>query len=167
MVDVVIGTALLSVLAMCLPAEAAGHQNDMLRYMGETFIGPRFGKLVGWVFGLLLLSAVNTAITGMVVAALCDGPRRRTARHLPAAQPLWRPLGRRSSPRRSCRSSCSTSTTRSKGLAALYAIGVVGAIAINLGSCAFAKTIDLQRHERLIMKLTLRRAGRRLDDHRR
>ena len=32
-----------------------------------------------------------------------------------------------------------------EGLAALYAIGVVGAIAINLGSCAFAKTIDLKQ----------------------
>ena len=41
-----------------------------------------------------------------------------------------------------------------EGLAALYAIGVVGAIAINLGSCAFAKAIDLKRLERLTMKGT-------------
>jgi HPt (histidine-containing phosphotransfer) domain-containing protein/CheY-like chemotaxis protein len=34
--------------------------------MGETFVGPLFGKAVGWVFALLLLSAVNTAIGGMV-----------------------------------------------------------------------------------------------------
>ena len=40
MVDVVIGTALLSVLAMCLPEAAKGHPNDMLRYMGGIFLGP-------------------------------------------------------------------------------------------------------------------------------
>jgi amino acid transporter len=66
MLDVVIGTALLSVLAMCLPDAAKAHQNDMLRYMGEVFIGPHFANLVGWVFGALLISAVNTAITGIV-----------------------------------------------------------------------------------------------------
>src|ERR1035437_3421443 len=65
-VDVVLGTALLCVLAMCLPDGAREHQNDMLRYMGEVFVGPRFANLVGWVFGLLLISAVNTAITGIV-----------------------------------------------------------------------------------------------------
>ena len=43
---------------------------------------------------------------------------------------------------------------RVEGLAALYAIGVVGAIAINLGSCAFAKSIDLRRVERIIMRGT-------------
>jgi nucleotide-binding universal stress UspA family protein len=41
-----------------------------------------------------------------------------------------------------------------EGLAALYAIGVVGAIAINLGSCAFAKSIGLQKVERITMKVT-------------
>ena len=45
MVGVVIGTALLSVLAMCLPlTPAREHQNDMLRYMGEIFLGPQFGQ---------------------------------------------------------------------------------------------------------------------------
>ncbi|MCX6916013.1 MAG: amino acid transporter, partial [Verrucomicrobia bacterium] len=67
MLEVVILTALLSVLAMCLPLPADQlytHKEDMLRYMGETFLGPAFGKVVGWVFALLLLSAVNTAIGG-------------------------------------------------------------------------------------------------------
>ena len=41
-----------------------------------------------------------------------------------------------------------------EGLAALYAIGVVGAITINLGSCAFAKSIPLKNFERLTMKGT-------------
>jgi hypothetical protein len=42
-----------------------------------------------------------------------------------------------------------------EALSHLYAIGVVGAIAINVGSTAFASQLDLSARERLIMKLTL------------
>jgi nucleotide-binding universal stress UspA family protein/L-asparagine transporter-like permease len=153
MVDVVIGTALLCVLAMCLPDAARGHQNDMLRYMGEVFIGPRFANLVGWVFGVLLISAVNTAITGIVALLYVmarDGELPDTFLLLNRFGVPWVGL--------------ITATIlpvvvlniddKVEGLAALYAIGVVGAIAINLGSCAFARAVTLKRHERLIMKGT-------------
>ncbi len=153
MLDVVIGTALLAVLAMCLPDAAKQHQNDMLRYMGEVFIGPHFANLVGWVFGVLLISAVNTAITGIVALLYVmarDGELPDTFLLLNRFGVPWVGL--------------ITATIlpvvvlniddKVEGLAALYAIGVVGAIAINLGSCAFAKTIDLKRFERLTMKGT-------------
>ena len=153
MLDVVIGTALLAVLAMCLPDAAKEHQNDMLRYMGEVFIGPHFGNLVGWVFGILLISAVNTAITGMVALLYVmarDGELPDTFLLLNSFGVPWVAL--------------ITATVlpvvvlniddKVEGLAALYAIGVVGAIAINLGSCAFAKSIDLRRYERITMKGT-------------
>jgi nucleotide-binding universal stress UspA family protein len=39
-------------------------------------------------------------------------------------------------------------------LASLYAIGVVGAIAVNLGSCTFNRHMKLAWHERLIMGIT-------------
>jgi nucleotide-binding universal stress UspA family protein len=153
MLDVVIGTALLSVLAMCLPDAAKEHQNDMLRYMGEVFIGPHFANLVGWVFGVLLISAVNTAITGIVALLYVmarDGELPDTFLLLNRFGVPWVGL--------------ITATVlpvvvlniddKVEGLAALYAIGVVGAIAINLGSCAFAKTIDLKKYERITMKAT-------------
>ena len=153
MVDVVIGTALLSVLAMCLPDAAKEHQNDMLRYMGQVFVGPRFATLVGWVFGLLLISAVNTAITGMVALLYVmarDGELPDTFLLLNRFGVPWVGL--------------ITATIlpvvvlniddKVEGLAALYAIGVVGAIAINLGSCAFAKSIVLKPFERITMKGT-------------
>ena len=153
MLDVVIGTALLAVLAMCLPDAAKEHQNDMLRYMGEVFIGPHFANLVGWVFGVLLISAVNTAITGIVALLYVmarDGELPDTFLLLNRFGVPWVGL--------------ITATIlpvvvlniddKVEGLAALYAIGVVGAIAINLGSCAFAKSIDLKRFERLTMKGT-------------
>jgi amino acid transporter len=153
MLDVVIGTALLAVLAMCLPDAAKEHQNDMLRYMGEVFIGPHFGNLVGWVFGALLISAVNTTITGIVALLYVmarDGEMPDTFLLLNRFGVPWVGL--------------ITATVlpvvvlniddKVEGLAALYAIGVVGAIAINLGSCAFAKSIDLRRYERITMKVT-------------
>jgi nucleotide-binding universal stress UspA family protein/L-asparagine transporter-like permease len=153
MLDVVIGTALLGVLAMCLPDAAKEHQNDMLRYMGEVFIGPHFANLVGWVFGVLLISAVNTAITGIVALLYVmarDGELPDTFLLLNRFGVPWVGL--------------ITATIlpvvvlniddKVEGLAALYAIGVVGAIAINLGSCAFARSIDLKKFERIIMKGT-------------
>ncbi len=153
MVDVVIGTAMLSVLAMCLPDAAKEHQNDMLRYMGDIFLGPKFGILVGWVFGLLLISAVNTAITGMVALLYVmahDGELPDPFLQLNRFGVPWVAL--------------ITATIlpvvvlniddKVEGLAALYAIGVVGAIAINLGSCAFAKSIPLKGFERITMKGT-------------
>jgi amino acid transporter len=153
MVDVVLGTALLSVLAMCLPDAARQHQNDMLRYMGQVFYGEQFARVVGWVFGLLLISAVNTAITGIVALLYVmarDGELPEPFLQLNRFGVPWVAL--------------ITATILPvlvlniddsvAGLAALYAIGVVGAIAINLGSCAFAKTIDLKRRERIVMKLT-------------
>jgi amino acid transporter len=150
MLDVVIGTALLSVLAMCLPDEARQHQNDMLRYMGEVFLGRKFGIVVGWVFGLLLISAVNTALTGMVSLLYVmahDGEMPEPFLQLNRFGVPWVAL--------------ILATVLPvvvlniddsvEGLSSLYAIGVVGAIAINIGSCALAKNLDLRKHERLIM----------------
>jgi nucleotide-binding universal stress UspA family protein len=45
-------------------------------------------------------------------------------------------------------------TRKFEALAGLYAIGVVGAIAVNLGSCTFNKRLDLTWYQRLLMGLT-------------
>ncbi len=153
MADVVIGTAVLSVLAMTLPGLARNHPNDMLRYMGEVFVSPSFGVVVGWVFGLLLISAVNTAITGMVALLYVmahDGEMPETFLFLNRFGVPWVAL--------------ITATILPvlvlniddsvEGLAGLYAIGVVGAIAINIGSCGFARQIELKPYERVIMRAT-------------
>jgi amino acid transporter len=141
------------VLAMCLPNAAREHQNDMLRYMGEIFYGPRFGVVVGWVFGLLLISAVNTAITGMIALLYVmahDGELPEQFLQLNRFGVPWVPL---------IAATILPVVVLDIGdsvenLAALYAIGVVGAIAINLGSCGFAKTLSLKGYERLTLKLT-------------
>ncbi len=153
MLDVVLGTALLSVLAMCLPDAAKQHQNDMLRYMGGVFLGPRFALVVAVVFGFLLISAVNTAITGMVAVLYVMARDGELPEHFLLLNRFGVPWV-----------ALITATVfpvlvlniddRVEGLAALYAIGVVGAIAINLGSCAFAGKVPLGKFERPIMKGT-------------
>jgi len=157
MLEVVIITALLSVLAMCLPLPAdqlATRKEDMLRYMGETFIGPAFGKVVGWVFALLLLSAVNTAIGGMV-ALLYVMARDR---ELPDT---FVQLNRFGVPWVALIAATVLPVivldvgNSVESLASLYAIGVVGAIALDIGSCAFASSLPLNQNQRRIMKLTV------------
>ncbi len=157
LLEVTLATGLLSVLAMCLPlaeARLGEHREDMLRYMGTVFVGPWFGNLVGWVFALLLLSAVNTAIGGMVALLYVMGRDRE----LPETFVLlnrfgvpWVPL---------------IAATilpvivldlneSVESLSSLYAIGVVGAIALDIGSCASAPSLPLDRRQRLLMKLTV------------
>jgi len=157
MLEVVFATALLSVLAMCLPLSADQlheHKEDMLRYMGETFVGPWFGKVVGIVFALLLLSAVNTATGGMVALLYVMARDRElpdTFLQLNRFGVPWVPL---------------IAATilpvivldigdSVEALAHLYAIGVVGAIVLDIGSCAFAKALPLATRERVIMKVTV------------
>ena len=157
MLEVVIMTALLSVLAMCLPLPAdqlGAHKEDMLRYMGETYVGPQFGKLVGWVVALLLLSAVNTAIGGMVALLYVMARDRElpdTFLQLNRFGVPWVPL---------IAATILPVVVLDVGdsveaLASLYAIGVVGAIALDIGSCAFAPTLPLNARQRRIMKLTV------------
>jgi nucleotide-binding universal stress UspA family protein len=157
MLEVVIVTALLSVLAMCLPLPADQlhtHKEDMLRYMGEVFVGPDFGKAVGWVFALLLLSAVNTAIGGMVALLYVMARDRElpdTFVQLNRFGVPWVPL---------IAATILPVVVLDVGdsveaLASLYAIGVVGAIVLDIGSCAFARTLPLSRGQRRAMKLTV------------
>jgi L-asparagine transporter-like permease len=154
MIEVVFGTAILSVLAMCLPGEAVHHETDLLRYMGELFVSPRFGIVVGWVFGLLLLSAVNTAIGGMVSLLYVMARDQE----IPL---VFSDLNNFGVPWVSLMLATIlpvivlNAEDSVSALASLYAIGVVGAIAINIGSCAFAgKKLNLANYERIIMGCT-------------
>ena len=76
--EVVLGTVLLGWAMLSLPQSLSPvlitHEEDMLRFLGEYFaadlttpaIGAAFGWIVGIVFGVLLLSAVNTAIVAVI-----------------------------------------------------------------------------------------------------
>ena len=163
--EVVVGTALLGWAMLSLPKELTpeltAHKEDMLRYLAEQYgghlagveVGQGFGFVVGAVFGLLLFSAVNTAVValiGVIYMMAQDGemPRQlaRLNRHGVPQIPLFIATG--------IPILILAVTKQFEGLAGLYAIGVVGAIAVNLGACTFNKRLDLSWFERGVMGIT-------------
>src|SRR5205823_5649915 len=134
---------------------------DMLRFTGEQFasatfspaIGNFFGWVVGIVFFLLLLSAANTAIVAMIgllymMSRDREMPRqfRRLNRHGVPTYPLLIAIG--------LPSVVLLFAGKFTALAGLYAIGVVGAITVNVGSCAFNRTVGFTWYDRLLFGMT-------------
>ena len=163
--EVVIVTALLGWAVLSIPKsytpELTAHKEDMLRFLGEYFgsaaagpaVGQVFGLIVGLVFGLLLCSAVNTAtvaLIGVIYMMAQDGelPRQlaRLNRHGVPRIPLFVAIA--------IPILILAVTDKFEALAGLYAIGVVGAITVNLGACTFNKRLALAWYERIIMGLT-------------
>lgn len=135
-------------------------RDSMLRYMGQVFatnlLGPSlgmvFGILISIVFFVLLLSAVNTAIVGLVgliYVLASDGELpemfKTTNRFGVPNAPLFfatvAPVA------------VLLAVPDIVGLANLYAVGFVGAIATNLGSTSTSK-LNLRIPERTMMFCT-------------
>jgi amino acid transporter/nucleotide-binding universal stress UspA family protein len=161
-IEVVGGTALLGWAMLSLPKsyapELEAHKEDMLRFLGQhyatlaggTWFGDAFSIFVGAVFGFLLISAVNTAIValiGVIYMMAQDG-------EMP---PQFARLNSHGVPRIPLIVAVAIPilvlavTRQFEGLAGLYAIGVVGAISVNLGACTFNKRLGLRVYEHLIM----------------
>jgi amino acid transporter len=138
-----------------------GVRDYMLRYMAEVFVGGAFGPLVGqiagWcvtiVIGVLLLSAVNTAIGGLIAIFFLlsrDGEippqfEKLNSFGVPAFGLLIATI---------IPAVLVVAVKDIAGLADLYAVGVVGAIATNLGASSTDKHLDLARWERILMFCT-------------
>lgn len=134
---------------------------DMLRFIGEYFgsatFGPAFGEMFGWIVGivffLLLLSAANTAIVAMIGLLYMmtrdqEMPHQfmRLNRHGVPQIPLLIAVGL---------PIIVIITTRNfTALAGLYAIGVVGAITVNLGSCCFNRVLPIKMYHRILFGFT-------------
>ena len=176
-IEVVCATAILGWAMLSLPAvlertlglstksEVAAillkRHEDMLRFMGEQFaaasfgawIGQAFGWVVGIVFLLLLLSAANTAIVamiGLLYMTARDGEMppqfKRLNRHGVPLYPLLIAVG--------LPVIVLMTATNFQSLAGLYAIGVVGAITVNLGSCTFNRAIGFTWYDRVLFGIT-------------
>ena len=176
-IEVVCATAVLGWAMLSLPAvlertlglstksEVAAillkRHEDMLRFMGEQFaaasfgvwIGQAFGWIVGIVFLLLLLSAANTAIVamiGLLYLTARDGEMpphfKRLNRHGVPLYPLLIAVG--------LPVIVLMTATNFQSLAGLYAIGVVGAITVNLGSCTFNRAIGFTWYNRVLFGIT-------------
>jgi nucleotide-binding universal stress UspA family protein len=102
---------------------------------------------------LLLLSAVNTAVSaliGLFYMMARDGEMPKSFVRLNVFGVPWIPLTMAM-----ILPLLVTAVAEDlEMLAGLYAIGVVGAIAVNLGSCTFNKRMPLRWYERTVMGLT-------------
>ncbi len=163
--EVSLGTALLAWAVLSLPhalqPELAARKDDILRFAAEHYAAQAFGPLAGQAFGwfvgisfaLLLFSAVNTAVAAMIGVTFMmandnEMPRSftRLNRHGVPLIPLLIAVG--------LPVVILLVSPGLEALAGLYAIGVVGAIAVNLGSCAFNRALPMGWPARLLMGAT-------------
>jgi amino acid transporter/nucleotide-binding universal stress UspA family protein len=140
---------------------AEGVRDYMLRYMGQVFVGGALGPALGHAFGfvvsivfaMLLLSAVNTAIVDLIMIQFLMSRDREVP-------PIFHRLNKWGVP--SAGMVLATLVPMllvllvkdMAGLADLYAVGVVGAIATNLGATATDRKLSIKSWERTLMFTT-------------
>lgn len=139
----------------------SGVRDYMLAYMAEVFVGHAFGALAAKVAAiavciavcLMLLSEANTAIVDLISIQYLmsrDG-------ELP---PIFQKLNKFGVPNLAMLAAAIIPAILivvvkdMAGLADLYAIGVVGAIATNLGASATDRKLGLVKWERILMLVT-------------
>jgi amino acid transporter/nucleotide-binding universal stress UspA family protein len=138
-----------------IPQEIREYRETPVRLLAEVTSGEAFGPAVGEVaaivagivFGLLLLSAVNTAIMAMVSVLYSLGQDRELPKSLTVLNYSGVPwVGLVIATILPVIVLMIVSDV--KTLSEMYAIGVVGAIAINVCSCAFNRELDISAWER-------------------
>jgi len=172
MIEVCVFTALLGLGMMALNGlqihngdvdapGSPGVRDYMLRYMANVFVGNAFGLAVGqfagWVvsivFGGLLLSAVNTAIVDLIAISFLMSRDRELPANFEKLNSFGVPnLGLLIAT--AIPVILVVAIKDMAGLADLYAVGVVGAIATNLGATSTDKKLHLGRWERSLMFCT-------------
>ena len=172
MIEVCVFTALLGLAMHALSGlqivngdvnapSAEGVRDYMLRYMGQVFVGGALGPALGHAFGfvvsivfaMLLLSAVNTAIVDLIMIQFLMSRDREVP-------PIFHRLNKWGVP--SAGMVLATLVPMllvllvkdMAGLADLYAVGVVGAIATNLGATATDRKLSIKSWERTLMFTT-------------
>jgi amino acid transporter len=160
--EIVILNLVLTVAMLAMPLDVLGggnpenayvaHRDDMLRVIASYYVGPAFAAVAAIVFAMLLLSAANTAITDLVSIQFMMARDKE----LPAPLGLLNTWGMPVLPLILATLfpvAILFAISDVEQLADLYAIGVVGAVAINLGSCATNFQVELTRVQRIGMGL--------------
>jgi amino acid transporter/nucleotide-binding universal stress UspA family protein len=151
MLEVTAVTLILGAVMNSIPG-LEGRTEDMIRAIAEHYVSPGFGKAIALVIGLLLLSACNTVIMDLVSIMFLMSKDRE----LP---PVFGRLNRFGMPWIGLIIAtlapilvlCFEKDVTH--LAALYAIGVVGAIAMNVGVCSVNPELRIKWQERLLLGL--------------
>lgn len=172
MIEVSFFTTLLGLAMLALPdlkvmngevyaADQANIRDFMLKYMGTHFssallgpeIGHLFGMVVGIVFLILLLSAVNTAMVALVSLLFVmsrDGELPYSFQKLNGLGVPYVPLILAMA----IPAALVFYFNDVAELANLYAVGFVGAIATNLGFTSTNWNLNLSKKERVLMMVT-------------
>lgn len=146
LVTIVLAFAMLAIPSL----SRTEHTEEMIRFLGATYVGPWFGPVIGIVLGFLLISAGNTAINAMISIQFLmsiDGELPAALRRLnrfgvpiiPVVIATLIPI------------IVLVLIHDIITLSQLYAIGVVGAILINVGSTATDKSLTLPTPTRSFM----------------
>lgn len=143
---IVLGLAMLAIPNL----DPSAHKEDMLRFLGEFYIGDWFGHIVGIVLGFLLISAGNTAINDLISIQFLMSVDRELPRPLRLLNKFGVPI---------IPLVVATLIPITVllivhdviTLAHMYAIGVVGAILINIGSTATDRALKLFSGTRVFM----------------
>jgi amino acid transporter len=145
------------ILAVCMlaivpPVNRDTHMGDMLAFLTQRYIGPWGAWNVRIIGGLLLLSATNTALTDMISVQYLmarDGELPVFMQALNRFGVPWVPaLVAASAP-----IVVLLFVHQLDSLAALYAIGVIGAVAINVTLCALHPRLRRMRRKTPMMLL--------------
>ncbi|MBI5475642.1 MAG: amino acid permease [Ignavibacteriales bacterium] len=126
------------------------HKEEMIRYLGTIYVGNWFGPIIGFVLGFLLISAGNTAINALtsiqfimaVDGELPDSLKKLNKYGVPIVPLLIATV---------LPIIVLILVNDVITLSSLYAIGVVGAIMINVGSTGTDKTLKIGVWTRIFM----------------
>ncbi|MCS7159949.1 MAG: amino acid permease, partial [Gemmatales bacterium] len=158
--EIVLLNLILTLAMSAVPAEVLGNGDPdqqyeankatMLRALAEYYVHPYFAAAASLVFALLLLSATNTALSGLVSVQFMMSRDKE----LPGAFMSLNGYGVPMLPL-----VIATIAPLAvvyvfpdvEKLAHLYAIGVVGAITINLSATAATAKPDIRGYERLVL----------------
>ena len=160
LVEIVVLNLVLTLAMSAVPLEVLGNGNPemayeanhdtMLKLLASYYVGPTFAAVASIVFALLLLSAVNTAVTDLVsiqymmardreLPNMFSGLNKWGMPLVPLVVAVVLPL------------ITVIAVADVTQLGDLYAIGVVGAVAVNLGSCVTTADLPLKKWERALM----------------
>ena len=149
---VIVATVFLGLAMHAIPG-LTGHTEDMVRFLGEYYVGEWFGWVIAISLGFLLISAGNTAMNSLISIQFLMS----VDRELPIALRRLNRYGVPVIPL--CVSTAAPIIVLLLvhdviTLAELYAIGVVGAILINLASTATDKTLTIGRSTRNLLLIS-------------
>ena len=152
LIEIVILNLVLALAMTALPDSILGenHTGDMLKQIASYYVGPGFAAIASVVFAALLLSAVNTALADLVSIQFMLSRDKELPRALSGLNRFGMPMiplliGA------VIPAVVVLIFSDVEKLAALYAIGVVGAISINLATTSTNKNLDIRNWERGFM----------------